>query len=64
MQAIAWMTSQDVQVLLEQISMALLTHSLAVEREAAHVKKWGSSKLTHVSTASLNNICVRFARQR
>ena len=64
MQAIAWMTSEDVQGLLEQISMTLLTHSLAVEREAAHVKRWESSKVTHVATASLNNICVQFSRER
>ena len=63
-QAIGWMTSEDVQIFLEQTCQSLLTHSLAVEREAAHVKQWESSKVSHVSTASLNNICVRFSKVR
>ena len=63
-QAIAWMASVPVQEFLEQISHELFLHSLEVERRAAQVKQWEGSKVTHIATASCNNICVRFAKER
>ena len=63
-QALQWMVSLPVQEFLEQFCTELLTHSLDVERKAAHVKQWESSKVIHIATASLNNICVRAAKVR
>ena len=63
-QALNWMTSAAVQEFLEQLSKKLLCHSLDVERKVAQVKLWESSKVTHIATASQNNICVRFAKER
>ena len=63
-QALAWMSSVPVQEFLELISHELFLHSLEVERRAAQVKQWEGSKVTHIATASCNNICVRFAKER
>ena len=63
-QALAWMSSAPVQGFLEQIANDLLSHSLDAERRAAQVKHWESTKVTHIATASLNNICARFAHER
>ena len=63
-QALAWIASEPVQNFLEEICDKLLCHSLDAERKAAQVKKWESRKVTHIATASLNNICARFAKER
>ena len=63
-QALAWMASRPVQDFLEDVANGLLCHSLEVERRGAQVKHWESSKVTHIATASCNNICVRFAKER
>ena len=42
----------------------MLCHSLDVERKAAQVKQWESTKLTHIAQASLLNICSRFSAER
>ena len=63
-QALAWMSSGPVQDFLEQIANDILSHSLDAERRAAQVKRWESTKVTHIATASLNNICARFAKER
>ena len=63
-QALAFMMSDAVQEFLEQICKELLCHSLDVERKVAQVKLWESSKVTHIATASQNNICARFAKDR
>ena len=31
---------------------------------AAQVKRWESTEVTHIATASLNNICAMFAKER
>ena len=53
-----------VQEFLENIANELFCNSLDAERRAAQVKKWESTKVTHIATASLNNLCARFTRQR
>ena len=58
------MSSAPVQECLEQIANELLTNSLDAERRAAQVKRWESANFTHIATASLNNICARFAKDR
>ena len=63
-QALAWIASEPVQNFLEQICHKLLCHSLDAERKAAQVKQWEGRKVTHIATASLNNICARFAKER
>ena len=63
-QALNWIASEPVQNFLEQICHKLLCHSLDAERKAAQVKKWESRKVTHIATASLNNICARFSKER
>ena len=63
-QALAWMMSEAVQELLEQICKKLVCHSLDVERKAAQVKRWETTKVTHIATASQNNISARFAKER
>ena len=63
-QALGWMMSEPVQELLQQICNQLLCHSLDVERKVAQVKLWETSKVTHIATASQNNICARFAKDR
>ena len=63
-QALNWLQSDPVQEFLNQIADQLLVHSLDAERKAAQTKRWESTKVTHIATASLNNISVRFAKQR
>ena len=62
--AVTWMGSKPVQELLEQICNQLLCHSLDAERKAAQVKRWESNKVRDIATASMNNICARFCKER
>ena len=58
------MMSKPVQEFLEQLCKKFVCHSLDVERKVAQVKLWETSKVTHIATASQNNICARFAKDR
>ena len=62
--ALLWMSSTPVQEFIEQLCNHMLCHSLDAERKAAQVKHWESSKVVHIGTASMHNICCRFAKQR
>ena len=62
--ACAWMLSKQVQELLDGICLVTMASSLPVERRHAEIKKWESSKLTHIAAASRNAIAMRFLRWR
>ena len=64
MLATLWLKSAPVQEMSDRPVEILLTNSLEAERRHAEIKKWGSSKLTHISTASRNAITTRVLRWR
>ena len=61
-----WLLSDPVQAMLNRLAELLMVHSLDVERRHAEVKKWESSKLKHIATASRNAMIKRYLvwRQR
>ena len=50
--------------MLDRLVEILLTNSLEAERRHAQVKKWETSKLAHLATASRNAIATRLLRGR
>ena len=61
---ITLMQSKRVQDFLEGFVLQLEGTSLTVERKFAQIKKWETSRLTDVATASENNILQTHARER
>ena len=53
-----------VQELFDQLSVILISHSMAAERLYAEVKQWEGSKVTHICNASRNAIANRYLRKR
>jgi len=64
MSAIRWLASEAAQGFVEQLCEEGLCTSLPAERRLAEAKRWESSKVTHIATASRDFICKRFAKQR
>jgi len=63
-QAVAWIQSKLVQDFLEAFVLHLEGTSLPAERKFAQVKKWETSRLVDVQTASENSLLQAFARER
>ena len=63
-QAVAWMQRKLVQDFLEAFVLHLEGTSLPAERKFAQIKKWETSRLVDVQTASENSILQAFARER
>ena len=59
-----WLVGKQVQGFLDQLCEIILATSLPVERRHNEIKKWEASKLTHITVASRNAICMRFLRWR
>ena len=55
-QAVAWMQGKLVQDFLEAFVLHLEGSSLPAERKFAQIKKWETSRLVDVQTASENSI--------
>ena len=64
MQAISWLATGALQNFMSEVVDELVASSMEVERRHAHVKKWETSKVSNISTASRNLICARFAAWR
>ena len=62
--AARWLQSEPVQDIFNRLAEVLLANSLAAERASAQVKKWETSKLTHIAIASRNAMTTRFLRWR
>ena len=63
-QAVAWMQRKLVQDILEAFVLHLEGTSLPAERKFAQIKKWETSRLVDVQTASENSLLHAFARER
>ena len=59
-----WLQSEPVQAIFNRLAEVMLANSLAAERASAQVKKWETSKLTHIAIASRNAMTTRFLRWR
>ena len=62
--ATTWLLSDPAQAMIDRLVQILLATSLEVERRHAQIKKWETSKVTHIATASRNAIAMRFLRWR
>ena len=63
-ESVTWMQSKPVQDFLEAFVLRCEATSLPVERKFAQIKKWETSRLVDVQTASENSILQAFSRER
>ena len=63
-EAVTWLQSKPLQDFLEEYCLRLEATSLPVERKFAQIKKWETSRLVDVQTASENSILQAFSRER
>ena len=64
MSAIRWFASDPVQEFLQRTCQEALATSLPAERRHAEAKRWETSKVTHIATASRDMMCARHAKHR
>ena len=62
--SLEFLCSDPVQDALKLCFLATMISSLPVERRHAELKRWETSRLVHVATASRNALLNRFLRQR